>query len=185
MEFRALHPRLKMRFFLSDQVADIFRDPVDVAIRYGRMEDASFIALPLAPENRRVLVASPDYLARHGRPDSLDDLPGHACLVYLLHGRAYDKWVFEEQGRRRVVSVSGTLLSDDADVVRRWALAGQGIAYKSWLDVSDDVAAGRLEVVLQASIGEALPLHLVCPHAASIRRRSSNCTRCCASAAPR
>ncbi|WP_434457953.1 LysR family transcriptional regulator [Stutzerimonas urumqiensis] len=162
-DFRALHPRLQVRFFLSDQVADIFRDPIDVAIRYGRMEDASFVALPLAPANRRVLVASPEYLIRCGRPSTLDDLAGHAGLIYMLHGRAYDKWAFELEGRRRVVPVAGALFSDDADVVRRWAVAGQGVAYKSWLDVSDDVAAGRLEVLLDG-VGAALPLHLVCPH---------------------
>jgi DNA-binding transcriptional LysR family regulator len=55
------------------------------------------------------------------------------------------------------------LLSDDADVVRRWAIAGEGIAYKSWLDVADDVQQGRLQVVL-AGVGESLPLNLVCPH---------------------
>ncbi|MEE4462293.1 LysR substrate-binding domain-containing protein [Azotobacter chroococcum] len=163
-EFCREHPRLTLRLLLSDQVADIFRDPIDVAIRYGPMEDASFVALPLAPDNRRVLVAAPDYLARCGRPQTLDELAGHACLVYLLGGRAHDKWGFEEEGRRRVIAVRGVLLSDDADVVRRWAIAGHGIAYKSWLDVGEDVAAGRLEVLLGDCPGEPAPLHLVCPH---------------------
>lgn len=163
-DFRQAHPQLQIRFFPADQVTDLFRDPVDVAVRYGHMPDASFVALPLAPDNRRVLVAAPDYLARHGRPDRLEALSEHACLRYLLHGRAYDRWGFEQDGRRRTVTVSGPLLSDDADVVRRWAVAGQGIAYKSWLDVSADVAAGRLEVLLPDEAGESLPLHLVCPH---------------------
>lgn len=163
-EFRHRHPRLNLRLFLSDQVSDVFRDPVDVAIRYGHMEDASFIALPLAPDNRRVLVASPGYLERHGRPASLDELRDHACLTYLLHGRSHDQWSFEADGQRRHVAVSGPLLSDDAEVVRRWALAGHGIAYKSWLDVSQDVRDGRLEVLFGWSRGETVPLNLVCPH---------------------
>jgi DNA-binding transcriptional LysR family regulator len=62
------------------------------------------------------------------------------------------------------VQVSGRLVSDDAEVVRRWALAGEGIAYKSWLDVSQDVAEKRLEVLLPELPGEPTPLHLVCPH---------------------
>jgi len=73
-QFRRLHPRLNLRLFLSDQLSDIFRDPIDVAIRYGDMEDASFVALPLAPDNRRMLVASPDYIARHGQPATLEQL---------------------------------------------------------------------------------------------------------------
>ncbi|WDY56037.1 LysR family transcriptional regulator [Pseudomonas sp. PSKL.D1] len=159
-EFRRGHPDLSLRFFLSDEIADLFRDPVDVAIRYGLNEDANYIALPLAPWNRRVLVASPAYLARHGRPQSVDELQQHACLLYLQLGRVYDKWRLGN----RVVQVSGPLFSDDADVVRRWALLGEGIAYKSWLDVSANVAAGELEVLLPAQPGEPTPVTLVCPH---------------------
>lgn len=159
-DFRRDHPDLSLRFFLSDQVADLFRDPVDVAIRYGLNEHANYIALPLAPWNRRVLVASPEYLARHGRPQQLDDLQQHACLLYLQLGRVYDKWRLGN----RTVQVSGPLFSDDADVVRRWALLGEGIAYKSWLDVSANVAAGELEVLLPDHPGELTPVTLVCPH---------------------
>ncbi|AXM94402.1 LysR family transcriptional regulator [Pseudomonas plecoglossicida] len=159
-DFRREHPDLTLRFFLSDQVADLFRDPVDVAIRYGLNEEANYIALPLAPWNRRVLVASPGYLARHGRPQHVDDLQQHACLLYLQLGRIYDKWRLGN----RTVQVSGPLFSDDADVVRRWALLGEGIAYKSWLDVSANVAAGELEVVLADQPGELTPVTLVCPH---------------------
>lgn len=159
-EFRHEHPALTLRLLLSDQMTNVFRDPVDVAIRYGRMADSSFVALPLAPWNRRVLVASPGYLARRGRPQQIDDLRHHDCLLYMLNGRAYDKWKFDEQ----LVTVSGPLLSDDADVVRRWAVAGEGIAYKSWLDVREDVVAGRLELLFGAKQGESVPLNLVCPH---------------------
>ncbi|EKT4523813.1 LysR family transcriptional regulator [Pseudomonas putida] len=158
--FRREHPDLSLRFFLSDQIADFARDPVDVAIRYGLNQDANYIALPLAPWNRRVLVASPGYLARHGRPRTLDELQQHACLLYLQMGRVYDRWRLGS----RSVQVRGPLFSDDADVVRRWALEGEGIVYKSWLDVSANVAAGELEVLLPEHLGEPTPVTLVCPH---------------------
>lgn len=158
--FRREHPQLNLRFFLSDQIADLFRDPVDVAIRYGLNGDANYVALPLAPWNRRVLVASPDYLRRNGSPRVPADLLNHACLLYLQNGRVFDKWRVGAQ----TVQVSGPLFSDDADVARRWAVEGEGIAFKSWLDVSADVLAGRLLVLLQDHPGEALPLSLVCPH---------------------
>jgi DNA-binding transcriptional LysR family regulator len=163
-EFREVHPKLSLRLFLSDQLADVFRDPVDIAIRYGAAENASYVALPLAEDNRRVLVASPDYLRRNGRPRSLDDLPRHQCLLYALSGRVYDRWGFPVNGERRQVAVSGSLSCDDADVARRWAIDGYGIAYKSWLDVCGDVRAGRLEVLLPEQPGEPVPLNLVCPH---------------------
>jgi DNA-binding transcriptional LysR family regulator len=162
--FSDAHPGLSLRLFLSDHLADVFRDPVDVAIRYGVAEDASYIALPLAETNRRVLVASPSYLGRHGRPQRLDDLAAHRCLLYVLGGRVYDKWVFPNGSERRRFTVNGTLFCDDADVVRRWAIDGRGIAYKSWIDVCTDVHAGRLEVVLPEQPGEPAPLNLICPH---------------------
>lgn len=162
-EFRAAHPKLTLRLHLSDQVADLYRAPVDVAFRLGRIDDAEHVALPLAPDNRRVLVAAPAYLQRHGRPATLDALREHACLLYVLAGRAYDRWQFDLDGRRHVVPVRGAMLCDDADVVRRWAVAGEGIAYKSWLDVCADVQAGRLEALLP-EYGDRLPLQLVCPH---------------------
>ena len=84
----------------------------------------------------------------------------HPCLLYLQNGRVFDKWCLAGQ----TIQVSGPLFSDDADVVRRWALAGEGIANKSWLDVSADVSAGRLLVLLPDFPGEASPLSLVCPH---------------------
>ncbi|WBS00064.1 LysR family transcriptional regulator [Pseudoduganella sp. SL102] len=162
--FRRRHPKLELRVQFSDQVTDVFRDPVDIALRYGTVQDASFVALPVAPDNRRVLVAAPGYLEQCGTPQTLDELPRHSCLLWHMGGRLYDKWGFPLDKGRRTVQVKGPLASDDADVVRRWAIAGEGIAYKSWLDVSGDVQAGRLAVVLPGQPGEAAPLQLICPH---------------------
>ncbi len=162
-EFRAAHPRLQLRLQLSDQVADVFRDPVDIAFRLGRFDNASYVALPLLPGNRRVVAAAPDYLARHGTPQTLEALKDHHCLLYQLGGRAYDRWSFESDGRRVVVPVRGNMVCDDADVVRRWAVAGEGIVFKSWLDICEDVRSGRLQVLLDGA-GDSLPLNLVCPH---------------------
>ena len=165
-EFRRQHPELSLRFLVSDQVTNLFRDPVDVALRYGWNEDANYIALPLAPWNRRVLVASPDYVTRHGTPTSVDDLSRHPCLLYLQNGRLHDRWELGEQ----TVQVTGPLFSDDADVVRRWAVAGEGIAYKTWLDVYADVQAQRLVVLLPEIPGDVYPLSFACPHRGQMSR---------------
>lgn len=106
--FRDAHPKLVLKLSLSDHVTDVFRDPVDVAIRYGAPEAASYVALPLAENNRRVLVASPEYVKRHGAPASLDELVLHDCLPYVLAGRVYDRWSFPAGGVRRQVTVKGT-----------------------------------------------------------------------------
>jgi len=163
-DFQQDHPQLTLRLFFSDQVTDVFKDPVDVAFRYGIMDDASFIAMPLAVDNRRVLVASPDYLRQHGRPANLDGLARHNCLTFVLHQRVYDKWILYRQGQKQVVAVDGNIISDDADVIRRLAIDGAGIAYKSWLDVAKDVIDGKLEILLPDYQGETVPLNLICPH---------------------
>ncbi|HDT6497978.1 TPA: LysR family transcriptional regulator [Klebsiella pneumoniae] len=163
-DFRQRHPALRLRLLFSDQLTDVFKDPVDVAFRYGKNDDASFISLPVAPENRRVLVASPEWIARHGEPQTLEELSQHNALIYILRGRPFDRWSLSLDGVVQQQKVSGTVMSDDAEVIRRLAIAGEGIAYKSMLDVSDDLRAGRLRRLLPRYQGDVVPLNLICPH---------------------
>ncbi|WP_137886991.1 LysR family transcriptional regulator [Pseudomonas sp. 2FE] len=163
-EFQQEHPQLNLRLLLGDRVADLYRQPVDIAIRYGAPEDSSLVALPLAASNRRVLCAAPAYLQWHGELRRLDQLAQHNCLLYILGGRLHERWRFQDGKRELSVTVSGNRVSDDADVVRRWAVAGRGVVYKSWLDVADDVQAGRLQVLLPELRGELAALNLVCTH---------------------
>jgi DNA-binding transcriptional LysR family regulator len=163
-QFQAERPQLSLRLLLSDRNADLFRQPVDIALRYGEPEDSSLVALPVAADNRRVLCGAPAYFARHGKPRAPADLRRHNCLLYMLGGRVHERWSFAAGKQREALTVSGNRVSDDADVVRRWAVAGQGLVYKSWLDVAGDVQAGRLEVALGDWQGEPTPLNLICAH---------------------
>ncbi|MGE8362980.1 LysR family transcriptional regulator [Pseudomonas sp.] len=169
-EFQRTHPHLHLRLLLGDRVTDLFREPVDIALRYGAPEDSSLVALPVAAGNRRVLCAAPDYLARRGEPQSVEELAEHNCLLYMLGGRVHERWRFQAGKREAAVTVRGDRVSDDADVVRRWAVAGAGLVYKSWLDVAGDVTAGRLTVVLPQWQGEATPLNLICAHRAQLSK---------------
>ncbi|MFD1557505.1 LysR family transcriptional regulator [Paraburkholderia silviterrae] len=163
-EFQAEHPEVTLQIRLGDHVTDMYRSPIAVAIRYGVPEDSSLVALPLAAGNRRVLCASPDYIARHGRPAAPQDLEQHNCLRFALSDRTHDRWTFYKHGEPTVVKVHGNRSSDDGELVRRWALAGRGVAYKSRLDVQGDLTAGNLEAMLTEYEGEGAPLHLVCAH---------------------
>lgn len=167
-ELQREHPKLSVRLMLGDRNADLFRQAADIALRYGTPEDSSLVALPVCPGNRRVLCASPAYLARQGEPRELAHLAQHNCLLYQLGSRVHDHWRFGQGSGAIGVSVNGDRFCDDADVVRRWALAGLGIAYKSWLDVASDVRAGRLKVVLGHLTGEPAPLNLMCTHRAQL-----------------
>ena len=162
--FMQTHPQVQLRLLLGDRVTDLFREPVDIALRYGAPEDSSLVALPVAPGNRRVLCAAPAYLQRHGEPRQISELRQHNCLIYMLGGRAYERWRFHDDGQAHCLQVAGDRLSDDADVVRRWAVAGAGVVYKSWLDVAGDVHAGRLRILLPEVLGEPTPLNLICTH---------------------
>ena len=171
-EFQLQHPLLSLRLLLADRNADLFRQPVDIALRYGQPEDSSLVAVPVAAANRRVLCASPGYLAANGSPRTLADLADHNCLRFMLAGRVHERWCFLDDRRRELEQlVSGDRVSDDADVVRRWALAGRGVVYKSWLDIAQDVQSGRLVVLLPELLGEPTPLNLICAHRAHLGER--------------
>lgn len=162
-EFIAEHPHVQLRISLSDHFADVYRQPVDIALRYGPARDSSLIALPLRSENRRVLCASPDYLARHGVPLHPDQLSEHNCLRMLIRGETQDRWRLRRGDEDLTVGVQGDRVSDDGHAVKQWALAGHGITYKSWLDVSQEVLSGRLTLLCHDWSGESAALNLVCP----------------------
>lgn len=163
-EFQKQHPAVTLQLRISDRVADMFRQPVDVAIRYSPPEDSSLVALPLEMDNRRVLCASPDYFARHGKPRTPADLRQHNCLRYLLSDTLHSRWSFTKDGALTQVSVNGDRVCDDGELVHRWAADGRGIAFKSRLDILGDLRSGRLVTALDDYLGEPAPLNLVCTH---------------------
>ncbi|MYM38221.1 LysR family transcriptional regulator [Duganella qianjiadongensis] len=163
-EFQTRYPRVSFQLSVSDRVSDLYRQPVDLAIRYGRLDDSSLVALPLAPGNRRVLVAAPAYLERYGALTSPQALLQHNCLRFMVEEVIHDRWQFHVGGELQQWHVQGNRSADDADVVRRWAVAGLGIAYKSRLDLADDIRTGRLRVLLPDILGEAAPLNMLCMH---------------------
>ena len=165
-EFQTNHPDLQLRLQVGDRLSNLFREPVDIALRYGSVRDESLIAQPLVPDNRRVAVASAGYIARCGNPATPDELRTHACLLYTVEEKANDRWRFYRGSEEAVVSAGGHRIAEDGDVVRRWALDGYGIAYLSALDVARDLSAGRLVRLLPDWLGEVVPLYFVCAHRA-------------------
>jgi DNA-binding transcriptional LysR family regulator len=153
---------------VSDQVADLFTEHLDASIRYGQLADSSLVSLALAPSNRRTVCASPDYIARHGRPETPAELGGHNCLRYVMGEQTFERWSFQTPQGVETVQVLGNRTSDDADIVRRWAVSGLGVVYKSKLDVMDDIRSGRLVEIFPPDYGQPAPLQLVCAHRTSL-----------------
>ena len=162
LEFAARHPQVRFEVTLDDAISDFFSAPIDLALRYGPLGDARLIALPLALLPR-VLCAAPDYLQRRGTPQHPSELPAHETLCYMQHRRAVDHWQLRRGEERIEVQVAPRWVFNDAEMVRRCALRGMGIAYRIRGDVEEDLAAGRLLHVLPEWEGAAVQLSLVYP----------------------
>ncbi|HVL75224.1 MAG TPA: LysR family transcriptional regulator, partial [Noviherbaspirillum sp.] len=118
--FVAANPGVRISFNLTDRVVDLVREGYDVGIRIGGAIDPNFVAVKLAG-NRRVVCASPTYLARHGVPRTLQDLDRHNCLAFNLQGGQQRGWYFQHNGRPVTVKVNGNLDCNDGELLHRWA----------------------------------------------------------------
>lgn len=165
-EIMEQHPDLAIHLVLGDAIADFYLDRVDLAIRYGNQQDSTMVAFKLATIER-VLCASPGYLASFGMPQEPKDLLLHQCLLFQLKGRTDDLWEFvlgnETDSGSVKIRVPSKRGANDGDVVRRWAVAGKGIAYKSKLDITDDLRAGRLLRVLPNYQSPSIDLNIMSP----------------------
>lgn len=161
--FQARHPQIQIRLQISDRVIDVVRNPVDLALRYGDPPDSTLVSLAVAPHNRRSLCAAPSYLARHGTPRTPHELVAHNCLCFMLSDRTHDHWTFMRGAEIAEVDVRGNFQCDDGDAVRLLALRGEGIIYKSTLDVAADLRSGALVQLCPDWQGEAAALNLICP----------------------
>jgi DNA-binding transcriptional LysR family regulator len=148
-EFMARYPELRLELVLNDRFIDPLEEGVDVTIRIGSLSDSSLIARRLAPA-RRALVAAPAYLAHHGTPETPADLINHRCLAYG-HMAAVHRWQLLQEGQVVNVQISAALCSNNGEVLRAAALAGNGIANLPTFLVGPDIAAGQLIPVLTAT----------------------------------
>src|ERR1700738_2950180 len=146
-DFVRRYPAGRVHLTLEGPYADIVGEGSDVAIRGGPVVDSALMGRRLF-ETRRVVVASSDYLARHGPPVSPDDLASHACIVFNTERHFHAEWRFGRGDSARNFRVTGALAATNAELPVVWALAGLGLTQKSWWEVADHITAGRLVTVL-------------------------------------
>lgn len=154
-------PHIVLDLSISDEVVDLYLDRTDVAFRVGRLASSGLTAIRLGSTSRKI-VASPDYLRRNGVPRSASDLARHACLGFNFR-RSAPVWQIREDGGRIVDSrVSGPLLANNGETVRRMALAGMGLARMGEFHIRDDLRSGALvEVLAEAVAGDSEDVHAV------------------------
>lgn len=160
--FQAQYPDLKLSFNLTDSVVDLVREGYDMGIRIGEVTDPNYVAVKLW-RNRRVVCGTPDYFARHGRPETLEDLAGHNCLAFNLQGGQQRGWSFMRDGRPVAVRVSGNLDCNDGELLYDWVRQGRGIGWRSTWEIEGELKRGELVTVLDDFALPAYDIQAVYP----------------------
>lgn len=154
---------VSVQLSLDDRYVDLFEEGFDLAVRVGQLSDSSLIArkLTLAP---MILCASPDYLERHGAPETPHDLVHHNCLTYA-YSKLRSEWRFiGPQRKEETVQVSGRFLANSGDVLRAVAHKGAGIILIPQFIIEQELKAGSLIRLLPDYATIATPVHAVYPH---------------------
>jgi LysR family transcriptional regulator, transcriptional activator for dmlA len=165
-KFVRKHPQVEVQLQLSVNPPPLTEDSFDVCIRFGAPPDARVIAKYIAP-NRRLLCASPAYLAKHGTPKVPNDLTRHNCIGIRQGEEAYGVWrLASGRGKTAVteaVKTRGNLTTNDGEIAVNWALDGHGILMRAEWDIERHLKNGRLVQVLPQYCTPDADIHAVYP----------------------
>jgi DNA-binding transcriptional LysR family regulator len=160
--FLARHPQMRLEVVSDDALVDIVAAGFDAGVRFGESLQQDMVAHPMGPPQRFVVVASPDFLARHGRPQSPHALTRLPCIRVRFPSGSHFRWEFVEDGRRLQIDVDGPLSTDDFALMHAAAEQGLGLCYAYDWQVAARIADGRLLTVLDAWMPP--PEHFWCYH---------------------
>ncbi|MGO2235912.1 MAG: LysR substrate-binding domain-containing protein [Marinomonas sp.] len=174
-DFMEQYPQVTLRAHVSDSNIDFYRDALDIALRYGAPSDSNLYGFKIC-NVPRLLVASPSYLELHGTPEHPKDLLNHQGLFYQLQNILNDTWHFlctesgEKPGAERSYKIKpkAYCAANDGDLVRRWCVAGKGVAIKSSLDIANDLLAGHVVSLMPDYKIPQVELWLISPSRQSI-----------------
>ena len=170
-DFMEQHPQVTLRAHVSDSNVDFYRDALDIALRYGAPADSNLYGFKIC-NVPRLLVASPSYLELKGTPEQPKDLLNHQGLFYQLQGILNDTWHFSckesDVERSYKIKPKAYCAANDGDLVRRWCVAGKGVAIKSSLDIANDLLAGRVVSLMPNYKIPQVELWLISPSRQSI-----------------
>ncbi|MER8440927.1 LysR family transcriptional regulator [Mesorhizobium sp. M1312] len=154
--FLAQHGEVKLELSVTDRHADLIREGYDVAVRMGALSDTGLVARKIA-NLPIVLVASPAYIERRSRPESVEALQSHDFVRYQMAGRPYPVTLADGT----TIVPNGRLDTDDGGTIRNAALVGAGIAHLMQFAVQDDLDTGRLVRILPDVAMPTMPVHIV------------------------
>lgn len=159
-KFAAFYPHILVDIALTDTLVDVAAGQADVAIRFGPLPDSTLTARKLG-ETRRLIVASPEYLAKHGTPREPEDLHRHNCLNFNFR-RAEPIWPFRRDGSDFSLSVKGNIEANNGETLGQLAALGIGIARVGAFGVVHEIASGQLIPILEEfNPGDVEQIHAV------------------------
>ncbi|NML27167.1 LysR family transcriptional regulator [Zoogloea dura] len=157
-------PLLEIQVELLDRPVDLIDEGFQLDIRIGQVREGNVIKRRIA-RNRRVLCASPAYLAQYGMPQSLQDLKAHRCIPIRERDQDFGRWELDGPEGRVAIKISGPLSANNGEIVRQWAIDGHGIILRSTWDIHREIETGVLVPVLpqyfqQADVWAVYPSRL-------------------------
>ena len=161
-EYTRRYPNVTVHVEAANRYFDIIDNNIDVAFRTREFEPDSNVTIRRLAETRRILAASPRYLAENGTPRTLDDLQRHKLLIYTYANNP-NELRFTRDGQASVVTARGLLESNDGQILRAAALDGMGILVQPTYILYDDIVAGRLVPVLDEWDLPRLTINLAYP----------------------
>jgi LysR family transcriptional activator of dmlA len=143
------YPALDITLDVVDRRVDLISENIDLDVRVDEVTEPHLVAHRLA-ESTRILCAAPAYLERRGIPTGIAELSQHDCLVLRDRNQTFGVWRLSGPNGVEKIKVTGRLSSNNAEIVREWAIDGHGILLPTRWDVHDDLIAGRLIPILPA-----------------------------------
>jgi DNA-binding transcriptional LysR family regulator len=169
-EFVRLHPHILVDIALTDELVDVAGGQADVAVRFGPLADSMLTARKIG-ETGRMIVASPDYLARRGTPRAPEDLHEHNCLNFNFR-RVEPTWPFRRDGHDFSLSVKGDIEANNGDTLGQLAVHGVGITRVGAFSVATEIANGQLVPLLEEfNPGDVEQIHAVFVGGANVPAR--------------
>lgn len=159
-EFVDAYPGTRVDLMLNDRYVDLIQEGVDVAIRVGLLADSTLVARTVVRLQGLIVVGSPAYLKKHGRPEKPADLANHDIIFATMYARA-NEWRFERDGKQTVVRLSPRISVNDSATQIAAARAGYGLARVMCYQIGVEVKKGELIRVLEAYEPDSVPLQLV------------------------
>jgi DNA-binding transcriptional LysR family regulator len=162
--FLAAYPDVVLELVADERLVDIVAERFDAGIRLGEQVVRDMVAVQVGGRQRLVVVGTPRYFARHGRPRQPKDLLAHRCVVHFRSGGEAYRWELEKGGRERQVAVTGVLFENDPRVAELAVLTGEVIGFAFEAQMAPHLANGTLETVLDDWCPSFPGFHLYYPN---------------------